>query len=62
MLIVYLTAVMIRMSHCHGCFDTKFPRILGGILGNTKFFSFDIDVNKNIAIGGSTADGGVASL
>ena len=60
-LILILSVVMSVVSS-HGCFDTKFPIILGGTQGDTVFFAFDIDQAKNIVIGGYTLDPGVANL
>ena len=45
-----------------GCFDTKFPWILGGLQGDTIFHSFDIDQYQSIVIGGQTSDPGIASI
>lgn len=36
----------------HGCFDTKFPWLLGGSLGKTIFYTFDMNSEKSIVIGG----------
>jgi hypothetical protein len=51
-----------RTTHAATCFDTAFPRVLGGTTGVTQFYSMDMDANGNIVIGGSTADSGVANL
>ena len=60
--LILVLSVVISGVSSHGCFDTKFPRILGGTQGDTVFYSFDIDQAKNIVIGGYTSDPGVANL
>ena len=46
------------------CFETKFPRVLGGTLSaaTTSFESTDKDSAGNIVIGGSTSDSSLANL
>lgn len=60
--LIFILSVVISAVSTHGCFDTKFPRILGGTQGNTVFYAFDVDQAKNIVIGGYTSDPGVANL
>jgi hypothetical protein len=60
--LVLVLSVVISGVSCHRCFDTKFPRILGGTQGDTVFYAFDIDQAKNIVIGGHTSDPGIANL
>ena len=60
--LILILSVTISGVSSHGCFDTKFPRILGGTQGDTVFYAFDIDQAKNIVIGGYTSDPGVANL
>ena len=60
--LILILSIVISVVSSHGCFDTQFPRILGGIQGNTVYYAFDIDQAKNIVIGGYTSDPGVANL
>ena len=41
------------------CFDTRFPRIMGGTNDITDFYSMDIDSANNIVVGGGSQDSGV---
>ena len=43
------------------CFNTRFPRIMGGNSAYTNFSSMDIDSSNNIVVGGGTNDAGVSS-
>ena len=60
--LILILSVVMSVVLSHGCFDTKFPRILGGTQGDTVFYAFDIDQAKNIVIGGYTSDPGLANL
>jgi hypothetical protein len=43
---------------CSGltCFETNYPRVLGGTSAQTTFHSVDYDSDDNLVIGGETSD------
>jgi hypothetical protein len=53
-------ALLLSSINAQTCFETRFPRVLGGTLGDTYFFAMDFDSAGNLAVGGSTSDSGVA--
>ena len=48
---------------CSGqtCFETIYPRVLGGTSAQTTFHSVDYDSDDNLVIGGDTSDLGLAA-
>ena len=50
------TLILINKTLESNCFNTWFPRIMGGLKGYTNFLSMDIDLNNNFVIGGGTND------
>jgi len=57
-------ALLIQTVLPLSCFNTQYPRILGGTIGSTIFLTVDMDPisQKDLVLGGQTSDSGVASI
>jgi hypothetical protein len=47
------------MSGTITCFETVFPRVLGGTSGDTEIYSFDFDSSSNLVYSGGTTDSSI---
>ena len=60
-LIVLAGAVLFQTAYSATCFTSIYPRILGGLSGDTIFHSMDLEPTKklDLVLGGQTSDVGI---